>query len=191
MARMESFHVERGALTCRDLIREKPCLVPTTLVWSEAAHPLAPAITKRAQARRATHTSASTFTYLIASSTLLAGDEIGMASVRPSTVALLACAAAFLVAAVGAQPMDPNQPANPILSDPNVIPIYMSPGEAPTFVSCYNNTDGQQGSEPTCNVLARQCPRGCPDTCYVHCPSCKLVCRKNRHTLRFRAFPAA
>ncbi|TKW04256.1 hypothetical protein SEVIR_7G097200v4 [Setaria viridis] len=95
-----------------------------------------------------------------------------MASVR----ALLACAAAatvFLVAAVGAQPMDPN---NPIMSDPNVIPVYMSPGSPPTYVSCYNNTHGEQGSEPTCSILGRQCPRGCRDTCYVHCPTCKLVC---------------
>ncbi|WVZ85520.1 hypothetical protein U9M48_032439 [Paspalum notatum var. saurae] len=94
-----------------------------------------------------------------------------MASVRRSA-ALLACAAAFLVAAVGAQPMDPGE----VSHDPNVIPIDMSPGSGPTYVSCYNNTHGQQGSNPTCSVLARQCPRGCPDTCYVHCPSCKLVC---------------
>ena len=97
-----------------------------------------------------------------------------MASVRRSA-ALLACAAAFLVAAVGAQPMDPGE----VSHDPNVIPIDMSPGSGPTYVSCYNNTHGQQGSNPTCSVLARQCPRGCPDTCYVHCPSCKLVCRKH------------
>lgn len=107
-----------------------------------------------------------------------------MASVR----ALLACAAAatvFLVAAVGAQPMDPN---NPIMSDPNVIPVYMSPGSPPTYVSCYNNTHGEQGSEPTCSILARQCPRGCRDTCYVHCPTCKLVCRKPLITEFFRAY---
>ncbi|PAN37987.1 hypothetical protein PAHAL_7G138600 [Panicum hallii] len=84
---------------------------------------------------------------------------------------------AFLVAAVGAQPMDPGQPGNPLLSDPNVIPVYMSPGSPPTYVSCYNNTQqGQQGAEPMCSVLARRCPSGCRDTCYVHCPSCKLVC---------------
>jgi hypothetical protein len=101
-----------------------------------------------------------------------------MASVRQlAATLLLTCAAAtaFLVAAVGAQPADPN---NPIMSDPNVIPVYMSPGSPPTYVSCYNNTHGQQGSAPTCSILARQCPRGCRDTCYVHCPSCKLVCRK-------------
>ncbi|CAL5032280.1 unnamed protein product [Urochloa decumbens] len=92
-----------------------------------------------------------------------------------ASMALLACAAsaAFLAAAVGGQPMDPK---SPIASDPNVIPVYMSPGSPPTYVSCYNNTQGDQGSEPTCSLLARQCPRGCRDTCYVHCPSCKLVC---------------
>lgn len=89
-------------------------------------------------------------------------------------VALLA--ASFLVAVVSGQPMDPNQPDDSILSDPNVIPVHMSPAEGPTYVSCYNNTGA---GDPTCSVLARQCPRGCPDTCYVHCPSCKLVCRKN------------
>ncbi|NP_001150927.2 uncharacterized protein LOC100284560 precursor [Zea mays] len=94
-----------------------------------------------------------------------------MASVRRSAVALIA--SFLVVAAVGAQPMDPK---NPISSDPNVIPVYMSPGSPPTYVSCYNSTHGQQGSEPTCSILARQCPRGCRDTCYVHCPSCKLVC---------------
>ncbi|CAD6263844.1 unnamed protein product [Miscanthus lutarioriparius] len=88
-----------------------------------------------------------------------------MASVRRFAVALIA---SFLAAAVGAQPMDPK---NPISSDPNVIPVY-----PPTYVTCYNDTHGQQGSEPKCNVLALQCPRGCRDTCYVHCPSCKLVC---------------
>jgi len=95
---------------------------------------------------------------------------IEMASVRlfPAAAALLA----FLVVAVGAQPDDP------LLSDPNVIPLYMSPGSPPTYVSCYNNTHAQQGSEPMCSVLVRNCPRGCRDTCYVHCPSCKLVCRK-------------
>ncbi|EES10731.1 hypothetical protein SORBI_3006G068000 [Sorghum bicolor] len=92
-----------------------------------------------------------------------------MASFRRFAVALLA--ASFLVAAVGAQPMDPNQPKNPFMSDPNVIPVY-----PPTYVSCYNDTHGRQGSEPTCNVLALRCPRGCRDTCYVHCPSCKLIC---------------
>jgi hypothetical protein len=96
-----------------------------------------------------------------------------MASFRRFAVALLA--ASFLVAAVGAQPMDPNQPKNPFMSDPNVIPVY-----PPTYVSCYNDTHGRQGSEPTCNVLALRCPRGCRDTCYVHCPSCKLICRKRR-----------
>ncbi|CAD6261020.1 unnamed protein product [Miscanthus lutarioriparius] len=89
-----------------------------------------------------------------------------MASVRRFAVALLAFS--FLAVAVGAQPMDPK---NPISSDPNVIPVY-----PPTYVTCYNDTHGQQGSEPKCNVLALQCPRGCRDTCYVHCPSCKLVC---------------
>ena len=102
-----------------------------------------------------------------------------MASVRRFAVALLA--ASFLAAAAGAQPMDPK---NPISSDPNVIPVY-----PPTYVTCYNDTHGQQGSEPRCNVLALQCPRGCRDTCYVHCPSCKLVCRKRPHihTLRIRS----
>ena len=101
-----------------------------------------------------------------------------MASVRRYAVALIA---SFLAAAVGAQPMDPK---NPISSDPNVIPVY-----PPTYVTCYNDTHGQQGSEPKCNVLALQCPRGCRDTCYVHCPSCKLVCRKRPHihTLRIRS----
>ncbi|KAM0829590.1 hypothetical protein ACQ4PT_066786 [Festuca glaucescens] len=50
---------------------------------------------------------------------------------RPCTVALLACAAAFLVAAVGAQPADPSgKPLdpNPFLTDPDVEPVYMSPG---------------------------------------------------------------
>jgi hypothetical protein len=53
---------------------------------------------------------------------------IEMASVRlfPAAAALLA----FLVVAVGAQPDDP------LLSDPNVIPLYMSPGSPPTYVSC-------------------------------------------------------
>ncbi|RLM75231.1 uncharacterized protein C2845_PM15G07500 [Panicum miliaceum] len=96
-----------------------------------------------------------------------------MAPVRLFPVAALL---AFLVAAVGAQPMDPGQPNNPFLSDPNVIPVYMSPGSPPTYVSCYNNTRGQQGTEPMCSVLVRDCPRGCRDTCYIHCPSCKRVC---------------
>ncbi|KAL6865167.1 hypothetical protein ACP4OV_016318 [Aristida adscensionis] len=88
-----------------------------------------------------------------------------MASVGPCAVALLACAAAFLVAAASAQP-----------TDPDVIPIYMTPGAAPTYVSCYNTTGGEQGSDPLCSIYARSCPRGCRDSCYVHCPSCKLVC---------------
>lgn len=94
-----------------------------------------------------------------------------MALVRQCAVALLACAAAFLVAAVGAQPNDP------ISSDPNVIPVYMSPGAPSTVVSCYNQSNPAQ--DPECTIVARECPRGCRDTCYVHCPSCKLVCRKN------------
>ncbi|KAF8667356.1 hypothetical protein HU200_053032 [Digitaria exilis] len=99
-----------------------------------------------------------------------------MATVRPFAVALLACAATFLVASVSSQLMDPGQPDSPIMSDPNVIPVYMSPGSAPTYVTCYGNTHGQQGSQPLCGIYARQCPAGCRDTCYVHCPSCKLVC---------------
>ncbi|SPT18317.1 unnamed protein product [Triticum aestivum] len=87
---------------------------------------------------------------------------------RPCAVALLACAAAFLVT-VGAQPMD-----NPILSDPNVVPIYMSPGAQPTVVSCYNQSSPSQA--PQCMIPVRRCPAGCRDLCYVHCPSCKLVC---------------
>lgn len=83
-----------------------------------------------------------------------------MASVRRFAVAAL-IAASFLAAAVGAQPMDPK---NPFMSDPNVIPVY-----PPTYVTCYNDTHGQQGSEPKCNVLALQCPHTCRDTCYVHC----------------------
>ncbi|VAH47616.1 unnamed protein product [Triticum turgidum subsp. durum] len=92
-----------------------------------------------------------------------------MASVRRScAVVLLACAAAFLVT-VGAQPMD-----NPILSDPNVVPVYMSPGAQPTVVSCYNQSSPSQA--PECMIPVRRCPAGCRDLCYVHCPSCKLVC---------------
>ncbi|XP_044319925.1 uncharacterized protein [Triticum aestivum] len=92
-----------------------------------------------------------------------------MASVRrPCAVVLLACAAAFLVT-VGAQPMD-----NPILSDPNVVPVYMSPGAQPTVVSCYNQSSPSQA--PECMIPVRRCPAGCRDLCYVHCPSCKLVC---------------
>ena len=110
-----------------------------------------------------------------------------MASVRlfPAAAALLS----FLVAAVGAQPIDPGQPDNPLLSDPDVIPVYMSPGSPPTYVSCYNNTHGQQGSEPMCSVLVRNCPRGCRDTCYIHCPSCKRVCRKRRPMILRSSMP--
>ncbi|XP_062185305.1 uncharacterized protein LOC133888925 [Phragmites australis] len=97
-----------------------------------------------------------------------------MASVRPFAVALLACAVAFLVAAAGAQPTDPGQLSDPILSNPDVIPVYMSPGAPPTYVSCYDKSN--QTQPPVCSFLARECPRGCRDTCYAHCPSCKLVC---------------
>ncbi|KAF8772756.1 hypothetical protein HU200_005420 [Digitaria exilis] len=75
-------------------------------------------------------------------------NQTEMATVRPFAVALLACAATFLVASVSSQLMDPGQPDSPIMSDPNVIPVYMSPGSAPTYVTCYGNTHGQQGSQP-------------------------------------------
>ncbi|XP_051217194.1 uncharacterized protein [Lolium perenne] len=97
---------------------------------------------------------------------------------RPCTVALLACAAAFLVAAVGAQPADPSgKPLdqNPILTDPDIQRVYMSPGGPLTTVSCYNRSN-PAAKEPDCRITARQCPRGCRDLCYVHCPTCKLVC---------------
>ncbi|KAL5214238.1 hypothetical protein ABZP36_003390 [Zizania latifolia] len=98
-----------------------------------------------------------------------------MASVRPCTVALLVAAVVFLVAAASAQPLSPGvKPTDPILTNPDVIPIYMSPGSPPTVVSCYNHSDPVQ--DPECTVVARECPRGCRDACYVHCPSCKLVC---------------
>ena len=104
-----------------------------------------------------------------------------MASVRrPCAVALLACAAAFLVT-VGAQPKD-----NPILSDPNVVPIYMSPGAQPTVVSCYNQSSPSQA--PECMIPVRRCPAGCRDLCYVHCPSCKLVCSKNTTHIHVHVF---
>jgi hypothetical protein len=100
---------------------------------------------------------------------------------RPCAVALLACAAAFLVAAVGAQPADPSgKPldTNPILTDPDIQRVYMSPGGPLTTVSCYNRSN-PAAKEPDCRITARQCPRGCRDLCYVHCPTCKLVCSKN------------
>jgi hypothetical protein len=104
---------------------------------------------------------------------------------RPCAVALLACAAAFLVAAVGAQPADPSgKPLdpNPFLTDPDVEPVYMSPGAPSQWVSCYDRSNpAAQG--PICRIEARQCPRGCPDLCYVHCPTCKLVCSKNTHAI--------
>ena len=97
---------------------------------------------------------------------------------RPCAVALLACAAAFLVASAGAQPLSPGiKPDDPILTDPNVVPVYMSPGAPSTLVSCYNQSNPEQ--DPTCRIEAKQCPSGCRDLCYVHCPTCKLVCRKN------------
>uniref|UniRef100_A0ACD5UX76 Uncharacterized protein n=1 Tax=Avena sativa TaxID=4498 RepID=A0ACD5UX76_AVESA len=102
-----------------------------------------------------------------------------MASVRrPCAVALLALAAAFLVAAVGAQLADPSgRPLDPRLSDPNWVPVFIVPGEPPNWVSCYNNPSAQ---EPACRILGEQCPSGCPDQCYVHCPTCKLVCMCDR-----------
>ncbi|KAG8081875.1 hypothetical protein GUJ93_ZPchr0014g47177 [Zizania palustris] len=96
-----------------------------------------------------------------------------MASARPCAVTLLV--AAFLVAAVGAAQLSPGvKPTDPIMTDPDVVPIYMSPGSPPTVVSCYNQSNPAQ--DPECTVVARECPRGCRDACYVHCPSCKLVC---------------
>ncbi|KAL6903387.1 hypothetical protein ACP4OV_004200 [Aristida adscensionis] len=97
-----------------------------------------------------------------------------MASLGQCAAALLACAAAFLIAAVGAQPTDPNKPNNPALSDPEVIPIFMDPrNPGPgTVATCYNHTT----QDILCNIEARRCPRGCPSACYVHCPTCKLVC---------------
>ncbi|XP_052154339.1 uncharacterized protein LOC127772348 isoform X1 [Oryza glaberrima] len=94
-----------------------------------------------------------------------------MVPVRPSAAALLLAATAFLVVAVGAQPLSPD---SPILRDPNVIPIYMTPGSSPTVASCYNQNNTASG--PDCTVEPRACPRGCRDMCYVHCPTCKLVC---------------
>ncbi|KAG8064410.1 hypothetical protein GUJ93_ZPchr0004g40146 [Zizania palustris] len=98
-----------------------------------------------------------------------------MASVRPCTAALRVATVVFLVAAASAQSLSPGvKPTDPILTNPDVIPIYMSPSGPPTVVSCYNHSDPVQ--DPQCTVVARECPRGCRDACYVHCPSCKLVC---------------
>jgi hypothetical protein len=174
-------------LTCRDLIHEKAMLGSNDTVVSQrrCSHSTPPhrRLFKGGLLHTvpASHISASAFTYYHHRLHLRPGTQTEMASVRRSAVALIA--SFLVVAAVGAQPMDPK---NPISSDPNVIPVYMSPGSPPTYVSCYNSTHGQQGSEPTCSILARQCPRGCRDTCYVHCPSCKLVCRKQlpTHTLQ-------
>lgn len=168
---------------------KKPRLVPTTLLLVRddvrIAHPLTADYLKEAyytQCQPVTSARPPSPIIIVSiSGRSQPGTQTEMASVRRSAVALIA--SFLVVAAVGAQPMDPK---NPISSDPNVIPVYMSPGSPPTYVSCYNSTHGQQGSEPTCSILARQCPRGCRDTCYVHCPSCKLVCRKQlpTHTLQ-------
>ncbi|KQJ82493.1 uncharacterized protein LOC100834976 [Brachypodium distachyon] len=93
-----------------------------------------------------------------------------MAFLRPCVVAC--AAAAFLVAAVGAQLMDPGKPDG-ITWSADVIPI-VKPQEQPTVASCYNKANPAQ--DPICQIEARRCPPGCPDSCYVHCPSCKLVC---------------
>uniref|UniRef100_A0A0D9W4M0 Uncharacterized protein n=1 Tax=Leersia perrieri TaxID=77586 RepID=A0A0D9W4M0_9ORYZ len=97
-----------------------------------------------------------------------------MASVRPCAAALLLATAAFLVATVGAQLSPGIKPGDPILTDPNVIFVDMRPGAPPTVVSCYNQSNPMSG--PECTLAPTACPRACRDTCYVHCPSCKLVC---------------
>ncbi|KAM0842273.1 hypothetical protein ACQ4PT_058472 [Festuca glaucescens] len=86
---------------------------------------------------------------------------------RPCAVAVLACATAFLVAAGG----------KPTMWDRDVVPVYLSPGASPYWVSCYDRSNPEQDTlPPACTLQARQCPRDCRDLCYLNCLTCKLVC---------------
>jgi hypothetical protein len=95
---------------------------------------------------------------------------------RPCAVAVLACAAAFLVAAGG-------KPERPSMWDRDVVPVYLSPGASPYWVSCYDRSNPEQDTlPPACTLQARQCPRDCRNLCYLDCLTCKLVCSKNTHS---------
>jgi hypothetical protein len=160
-------------LTCRDLIREKPCLVPTTLVLVRASESRPPGYKKACSC-----TSYHSHQRVHLSLSAIVSSLLGLTQQPDCHVP--GGGAARLPRRGGGRPADGPWPAEqPPPVGPEHDPCLHEPRLAPHLRELLQNTpQGQQGAEPMCSVLARQCPSGCRDTCYVHCPSCKLVCRK-------------